>query len=224
MRGGLELLEFKDVCYEVDEKVILKNVNLRVLQGEFLSVLGSSGGGKTTFIRLCANLISPTSGKIYFKGEDVNKLEPILYRQQTGYCFQEPHLFGDTVKENLCFPYDVRGETFDINRVYELFSLFEIEKGFLDRKVDNLSGGEKQRIALVRTMLFTPKLMLLDEVTSALDSENTLVVEKVMERLNKEGMTIIWITHDKEQASRISGNKILINNGSVKRGGDIDGK
>lgn len=224
MIGGEGLLEFKDVYYEVCEKVILKNVNLSVLQGEFLSVLGSSGGGKTTFIRLCSNLISPTRGNIYFKGEDLNELDPILFRQQTGYCFQEPHLFGDTVKENLCFPYMVRGEKFDIDRVYGLFNLFEIDKGFLDRKVDNLSGGEKQRIALVRTVLFTPKLMLLDEVTSALDSENAMLVEKVMNKLNKEGMTIIWITHDKEQASRISGNKIFINNGSLKRGEDIDGK
>jgi putative ABC transport system ATP-binding protein len=212
----VETLEFKNVNYKDAEKEILKNVNVGIGKGEFIFITGSSGGGKTTFMRLCAHLISPSNGNIFFQGKDMREYDPVFLRKEIGYCFQEPFLFGDRVEANLAFPYLVRKENFNTHRAFELFDTFHMHENFLKREVSNLSGGEKQRIALVRALLFKPKILLLDEVTSALDATNAKIVEEAMISLHQEGLTILWITHDEELGKRISNKRVLINNGFLE--------
>jgi putative ABC transport system ATP-binding protein len=141
---------------------------------------------------------------------------PIELRKNIAYCFQTPYLFGKTVMDNIAFPYSIREMKVDLKRVEELFPLFNLNIEYLKKDVKNLSGGEKQRIALIRTLLFKPKILLLDEVTSALDVDNALIVEHVIKLLNQNGTTIVWITHSPEQ-SRKNANKILtIESGEIK--------
>ena len=204
-------IEFQNVFY----KTVLKNISLKVEKGDYVSVIGSSGSGKSTFLKLCCHLISPTKGNILINGNDVMKNNPIELRKKISYCFQTPILFGDTVMENINYPYSIRNKTMDMERVNMLFSRFNMEPEYIDREIKNLSGGEKQRIALIRTLLFRPDVLLLDEVTSALDVDNTLIVENAVNDLNNEGVTILWVTHNLEQSRKYANKLLTIDNGEI---------
>ncbi len=212
----MSLLEFQNVCFIKDNKTILKNITISINQGDYISIMGSSGSGKSTFLKLCCHLISPTEGAITYKNKSIMEYNPIELRKNIAYCFQTPYLFGDTVIDNISFPYYIRGIKADFQRVEELFLLFNLDKQYLRKDIKNLSGGEKQRIALIRALLFKPEMLLLDEATSALDADNALIVEDVMQSLNRGGTTIIWVTHNPEQSKR-NANKILtIESGEIK--------
>lgn len=212
----MPILEFSNVSFSNEGKSILKNLNIRIESGDYISIVGPSGSGKSTFLKLCNNLISPSEGNISFNNKNVSEYNPIELRKEIAYCFQMPHLFGDTVMDNLSFPFKIRNKKVDMDRIKYLFSLFSMDEEFIDEKVLNLSGGEKQRIALMRTLMFTPEVLLLDEVTSALDSENTLIVENIINKLNNEGSTILWVTHNEEQSTKYANKLLTLENGEIK--------
>ncbi len=212
----MPVLDFQDVSFVNDDKTILKNVSFVVEAGDFISIVGPSGSGKSTLLKLCSHLISPTGGNIFYKGVNMNEYIPTELRKSIAYCSQLPYLFGNSVKENLDFPFSIRNMPFNESRVKELFSLFNIPFTFLNADVQNLSGGEKQRISLVRTLLFLPEVLLLDEVTSALDSENTRMAEDAISSLNNEGITVLWITHDPEQSQKYANKIITLEAGEIK--------
>lgn len=199
-----------------DGKTVLRNVSFAVEAGDFISIVGSSGSGKSTLLRLCSHLISPTAGDVFYKGANMTEYSPTELRKSISYCFQLPYLFGSTVQDNLDFPFSIRNIPFNEARVKELFLLFNISTTLLNADVQNLSGGEKQRIALVRTLLFLPEVLLLDEVTSALDAENTRMVEDAISSLNKGGITVLWITHDPEQSQKYANKIITLEAGEIK--------
>ncbi|MCQ2010973.1 ATP-binding cassette domain-containing protein [Sporolactobacillus sp. STSJ-5] len=208
-------LDFSHVFFTNDNQSILKDVSVSIDAGDFLSIVGPSGSGKSTFLKLCCHLISPTDGAISFKGKNLNDYNPMELRKQIAYCFQMPYLFGDHVKENLEFPFVVRNVPFEQERVDELFSVFHMANDYLHKEVKNLSGGEKQRIALIRSLLFKPEILLLDEVTSALDTANTEIVEQAVKSLNQKGTTILWITHNTEQSRKHANKLLTIENGEI---------
>ena len=209
-------IEFQNVSYGNDEKSILKDISIRIEPGDYISIMGPSGSGKSTFLKLCCHLISPTGGRILFNGGDFMQQDPIEVRKKISYCFQTPVLFGDTVEDNISFAYSIRKQGVDRERVNFLFSRFNMGQDYLSRKIQGLSGGEKQRIALIRTLLFRPDVLLLDEVTSALDADNTLIVEKAIEVLNQERITVLWVTHNPEQGRRYAGKLLTIDDGQIK--------
>ncbi|MBW7572040.1 ABC transporter ATP-binding protein [Caproiciproducens faecalis] len=208
-------IEFQDVSYSNDEKSILKDISISIEPGDYVSVMGPSGSGKSTLLKLCCHLISPTGGRILFNGDDLMQQDPIEVRKKISYCFQTPTLFGETVEDNISFSYAIRKQNVDRERVHSLFSRFNMSQDYLGHKIQGLSGGEKQRIALIRTLLFMPDVLLLDEVTSALDADNTLIVEKAIEALNGEGVTILWVTHNPEQGRKYAGKLLTIEDGQI---------
>ncbi|MEY8001311.1 ABC transporter ATP-binding protein [Clostridium sp. JNZ X4-2] len=212
----MSLLEFKNVSYISDNKYILKNLSLEIIPMDFVSVVGPSGSGKSTFFKLCSQLISPTSGNIFYEGIPYVKYDPIEWRKKIAYCFQTPCLFENTVMDNLMFPFSIRNKEVDLNLIKKLLEDFKMDSSYLSRTINNLSGGEKQRIALIRTLIFIPKILLLDEVTSALDEKNTSIVENVIKSLNEKGTTILWITHNPEQNKKHANKILSIENGSLK--------
>lgn len=212
----MSLLEFQNTFYIDDNKTILKDITISINQGDYISVVGPSGSGKSTFLKLCCHLVSPTEGSIIYKNKSIMEYNPIDLRKNIAYCFQTPYLFGQTVADNVSFPYQIRGTKVDLKRVEKLLVLFNLDKTYLEKDLKKLSGGEKQRIALIRTLLFNPEILLLDEVTSALDIENTLVVENVIKSLSENGTTIIWVTHNPEQSKRNANNLLTIEAGQIK--------
>ncbi|AKN32162.1 methionine ABC transporter ATP-binding protein [Clostridium carboxidivorans P7] len=210
------ILKFSNVSFKDDNKYILKNISLSINEGDFVSIVGPSGSGKSTFLKLCSSLISPDEGDILFKNKNFKEYDAVNLRKKVSYCFQIPYLFDHTVEDNLKFPYVLRNKTFDISRVKELFNIFNMDISFIKKEVNNLSGGEKQRIALIRNLLFEPDILLLDEVTSALDKDNTLIVENVIKLMNKRGITILWVTHNEAQSRKYANKLITIESGLLK--------
>jgi len=212
----LSLFELQNVSFVSNNKTILKDITISINQGDFISVVGPSGSGKSTLLKLCCHLISPTDGAIVYKNKSIMEYNPIELRKNIAYCFQTPYLFGQNVMDNISFPYSIRGTKVDLERVEKLFLLFNLHKEYLEKDIKNLSGGEKQRIALIRTLLFKPEILLLDEVTSALDINNTLIVENVIKSFNEDGTTILWVTHNSEQIKRNATKILTIESDEIK--------
>jgi len=199
-----------------DNRSILDDITISINSGDYISIVGPSGSGKSTFLKLCCHLISPATGQILYRNKSIEEYNPTDLRKDISYCFQTPYLFGDTVMDNISFPYSIRNSKVDFSRVEELFTVFKIDINYLNKDINNLSGGEKQRIALIRTLLFRPEILLLDEVTSALDVDNSLIVESVIKSLNEDGTTILWITHNLDQSKRNANKLLTIEAGKVK--------
>ena len=213
----MALLDLSNISYVVKDKAIIRDISLAIHEGDYMTIVGPSGSGKSTLLKLCSDLISPTSGYITYNGQDLTSIDPENYRKEVGYCFQRPYLFAKTVRRNILFPYDIRGMKPDMERIQYLFDLLHMPMEYLERRNDELSGGEMQRICLIRSLIFEPKVLLLDEVTSALDSVNTSIVEEVIDELHNKGMTIVSITHSEEQSLRKANRRITVVDGMLAK-------
>ncbi len=211
----MPLLEFRNVSYANDGQSILNNLTISVESCDFISVTGPSGSGKSTFLKLCSHLVSPVDGDIIFRGKSINEYNPAEFRKQIVYCSQTPFLFGETVQDNMDFPFILRNVKPDQSRIKDLFSLFQMEDGYLKKEVRNLSGGEKQRLALIRALIFEPEILLLDEVTSALDADNAQVTEAIISKMNKKGISVLWVTHSPEQLKEYANRLLTLKAGKV---------
>ena len=194
------ILEVKHLSFSVGEKEILKDISFKVQKGDFITIKGPSGSGKSTLLKLLAAIMNPSAGEIIYKGKPLSEYEITDYRKEVSYSFQNAALFGTTVADNLMFPYEIRNEPFDRDRAIALLDKVMLSEQYLDQKITELSGGEKQRVALIRNVLFTPEVLLLDEVTSALDAENRKVISDAILRLNRENnITVLWVTHNTDE-------------------------
>ncbi|KRK62081.1 ABC-type uncharacterized transport system, ATPase component [Companilactobacillus farciminis KCTC 3681 = DSM 20184] len=198
----------------MDETTILKDINLEIQKGKYITVVGPSGSGKSTLMRILASMISPTSGEVMFDGKSIETYDPISYRQKVSYAFQQPTLFGKTVRENLEFPFEVRKETVDEAKIIDYLKMVNLDESYIDKSVNDVSGGEKQRIALLRNLLFPPEVLITDEVTAGLDAENKEIVHKMLNQFNQRGLTILRVTHDETEISAAT-DKITIRKGEL---------
>lgn len=192
-------IKLDQVSYEVKGKKIISDLSLEVKRNDFLTITGPSGSGKSTVLKLIADLISPTSGSITFQDKDVNSYDPIQYRRQVSYCFQQPMLFGETVQDNLVFPFQIRKREFNQEKAIKSLASVDLNADFLTKKITELSGGEKQRVALIRNLMFKPQVLLLDEITTGLDNESKQIVHDLIQQVHKNDTTIIQVTHDNDE-------------------------
>lgn len=192
------LFNLENIGFTVENQPILTNINLTINSGDFITVSGPSGSGKSTLLKILASMITPTSGIFKYKNKPIDKDRITEYRKEVSYFFQQPTLFGETVMDNLSFPFDIRNVPFDKDRVTKLLERFKLNESYLNKKIIDLSGGEKQRIAFVRNLIFEPDVLLLDEVTSALDDENKTIIQQFILNDLKE-KTIVWVTHDSNE-------------------------
>lgn len=197
------ILSLDQVSYRVRDAIILENISFNVETGEKVILTGPSGSGKSTLLKLVGSILTPTEGTISYNGESILSIEPTTYRKEVSYVFQNAQLFDETVRDNLSFPYTIREETFDEKLAKDYLEQVKLPTNYLDKPIKELSGGEKQRIALIRNLLFEPKVLLLDEVTSSLDAKNREIILEMIEKLNKEEeRTILMITHDQNQVEK----------------------
>ena len=200
------MLELKNISKKFKDKEILSNFNLKVEENKILAIVGPSGGGKTTLLRMLAGLESIDSGEIIFNGENLplNELEK---RNLLGFVFQDFQLFPHmTVLENLVIsPIQTMGIKKDETeaKAIKLLEQLGLEKHYKSYPY-SLSGGQKQRVALARAMMIEPKIIGYDEPTSALDPELRLEVEKLILQNKKLGVTQIVVTHDLQFAENIA--------------------
>lgn len=200
MNNENAVLQIKDVGFRIANNTILQHVGFNLFPGEFKLITGPSGCGKSTLLKIVASLLSPTEGTILFEGQDIASLSPESYRQQVSYCVQTPVLFGDTVFDNLIFPWQIRNKTPEPEKFIDDLARFGLAKETLTKSISELSGGEKQRVSLIRNLQFLPKVLLLDEITSALDDTNKRNVNEIIHRYAREqNIAVLWVTHDSNE-------------------------
>ncbi|PWF99774.1 spermidine/putrescine ABC transporter ATP-binding protein [Levilactobacillus bambusae] len=212
----MSLIDLENVGFQADGQTILKDISFSVEEQEIVTITGASGSGKSTLVRILSTLQSRTSGTITYKGKSIDDYDPIQYRREVSYCFQQPSLFGDTVKDNLQFPYDIRNQAFDVKRAQEALTAVDLNSNYLDKAITELSGGERQRVAMLRNVMFYPQVLIMDEVTAGLDEDNKQIIHKMMTRFNQnDHITLIIITHDQDEMDHAK-RLITIENGQLK--------
>lgn len=192
--------------YELENRSItpLQNVTISVTSGTFIAITGPSGTGKSTLLRLLTRLEEPDAGRIVYRGRPLADWEPTELRRRMHYVFQNSILFPGTVADNLSYPLRLAGQSLNNASIHCLLERVALPVSYANRSVDGLSGGEKQRVNLARSLSLSPDVLLLDEPTSALDEASTVHIEAEICKYCREGHTIIWITHSPEQAKRLA--------------------
>ncbi len=217
----MQLVEFRDVSYAINGgHPIIDRLNLQVMQGETLVLLGESGCGKTTTLRLVNRLLSPTTGDVLVEGKATTNWDVIQLRRRTGYVIQEAGLFPHfTVAENVALVPSL--EKWDHDRIAartkELLSLVGLEPAqFSDRYPRELSGGQKQRVGVARALAADPPLLLMDEPFGALDPLTRASLQKEFAELKSRlGKTVIFVTHDVREALQLGTRIALMDAGRI---------
>jgi cell division transport system ATP-binding protein len=208
--------------YEGQSKAALSDVNVEIEKGEFVFLVGTSGSGKSTFLRLVLREARPTRGHVMVAGKDLNRLAswrvPQM-RRQIGTVFQDFRLLPNkTVKENVAFALQVIGKPRNhirktVPEVLELVGL----SGKEDRLPDELSGGEQQRVAIARAFVNRPMILIADEPTGNLDPATSIGIMKLLDRINRTGTTVVMATHDASIVDQMRKRVIELENGLVVR-------
>ena len=216
------ILDIEDIHKDYGSYQALKGVSLSVRQGEFIALVGPSGCGKTTLLKQVAGFEDATSGSIRIEGRDMAGI-PAAARP-TSMVFQRLALFPHmTVAENIGFPLKLRKVASPqiASRVNEMIALMELKPIYLDRFPRALSGGEQQRVALARSMISSPKLLLLDEPLSALDVKLKKVLQAELKRLHRSlGVTFVHVTHDLEEAMMLADRICVMRAGRILQLGE----
>ncbi len=226
VRTGPSMISMRGVSkFYVADKPALVDVDVDIKAGEFVFIVGHSGSGKSTFIRLLLRELMPTRGQIVVAGQDLVKLKnwkvPYL-RRNIGCVFQDFKLLPNkTSFENVAFALEVIGKSRHVIRtqVPEVLRLVGLEDK-IDSYPDELSGGEQQRVSIARAFVNRPPLLLCDEPTGNLDPQTSLGIMKLLERINKTGTTVLVATHDREMVDNMRRRVIALEGGRIIRDQD----
>jgi len=221
---GIPLIETVGLTKKFGELEVLKGISERIYKGEVVSVIGPSGGGKSTFLR-CLNLLeTPTSGKVLFEGAELSEKSTDLdaYRRKIGMVFQQFNVFPHLkVIDNITLAPVLTGKMSREEAHAQALELLE-KVGLGDKAEEyprKLSGGQKQRLAIVRALAMQPDVMLFDEPTSALDPEMVKGVLEVIQKLAESGMTCVIVTHEMGFARKVSDRVLFIDGGVIAESG-----
>lgn len=214
------MVEFKNVSkIYPGGKVAVENINLRIERGEFVCFIGTSGGGKTTTLRMINGMLIPTGGDITVDGKNIHDIDPIELRRSIGYVIQNiglmPHM---TIRDNITlvpkllkWPKEKRDA-----RAKELIKMVELPEEFLDRYPSELSGGQQQRIGVIRALAADQQIILMDEPFGALDPLTREALQRLVKQLQQQmGRTIIMVTHDMDEAIRLADRIVIMDQGHI---------
>lgn len=193
----------------VNDHVLVDDISIEVQRGDVLAIVGPSGSGKSSFLRMLNRLDEPTSGSVYLDGQDTREIRPRILRKRVGMVMQAANLFPGTVADNIRYGPAQRGEIIPDDELEALLQEVGLG-GYRPRDINHLSGGEAQRVSVARTLANKPEVLLLDEPTSALDEAAEQEVERLLCNIMKhEDLTCLVVTHDKDQAARMA-NRVMV--------------
>src|SRR5690554_1035903 len=215
-------LKIENVSFAYNKENVIKEVSLNISKNQLVGLVGLSGGGKTTLLKLLSGLLNPKAGRITYNDLPtvVNKKRNSQLFKQVGVVFQDFQLFDTmSVLENVALPYRLKNNVSKEKaneKAMEQLEAFGCES-VADQFPYQCSGGQKQRIALARALILEPSTILIDEPTSALDQENTLLLCNMLKQLNKKGLTIVVITHDLFFAKSLCERIVELKDGEIVR-------
>ena len=215
------ILRAENLGRSVPGKILVAGASFEVRKGETLAIVGPSGSGKSSLLRLLNRLDEPTSGTVYLDGADYRQIPPRELRRRVGMVLQRPFLFPGKVADNLQFGPKQRGQTLSPTQIAELLAGVGLS-GFESRDVSNLSGGEAQRVSFARALANSPEALLLDEPTSALDEAAKREVETLIRQIGQEhGIPCVLVTHEAAQAQRLAERALVLEAGQIVRNGPV---
>ena len=212
------IIDLKNISVSFDGEQILKNINLYIRDGEFITFLGPSGCGKTTTLRIIAGFLEPDGGDVIFDGKRINGVPP--HKREVNTIFQRYALFPHlNVAENIAFGLKLKKMPKDKidKKVEEMLSLVNL-KGFGNRNINSLSGGQQQRVAIARALAVDPKVLLLDEPLGALDLKLRKDMQNELKKIQQSlDITFIYVTHDQEEALSMSDTIVVMDSGKIQQ-------
>lgn len=215
-------IELRDLCFTVKNRTILHNLNGTFYKGKITTLVGPSGAGKSTLLKMCNGLLAPTSGNIIIDKQPIQEYEPTSLRRKVGIALQGAPILRSSVYENLALPRTLQGEQLSEEEAVAALEDVQLDASFLHREAPELSGGQKQRLSIARTLINKSDILLLDEITSALDPTSAKEIEELILKINRKyGVTIIWITHNLQQARRVSDFTWILQDGQLLASGDV---
>ena len=214
------MIEFKEISKAYKGKNVLKNINLSIEKGMLVTIIGESGCGKTTLLKMINRLIKPNSGSIYIEGKNIKSIDEVMLRRNIGYVIQQTGLFPHmTIKENIeLIP---KLQKIDPDKVFDntkkLMKMVGLNSDeFLERYPTELSGGQQQRVGVARAFAIDPDIILMDEPFSALDPiTRSDLQDELVELQSKLKKTIVFVTHDMDEAIKISDMICIMKNGQI---------
>ncbi len=219
--GSDPILRAEHLGRRIGDILLVGDVSFELQRAEILAIVGPSGSGKSSLLRLLNRLDEPTQGTTYLEGVDYRQIAPRELRRRIGMVTQRAFLFPGTVADNVRFGPLQRGLQLAEEHVNKLLTDVGLD-GYAERDVTNLSGGEAQRVSVARALANDPIVLLLDEPTSALDETAKLVVESMILRVVRDSkLTCVIVTHDTQQAARFAERALVLDHGRVTNMGSV---
>lgn len=200
----LELISIENVSKKSEDgKDILVDISAKVFEGELITIIGPSGSGKSSLLSLLNRMTEPNKGIIKFKGEPYSEIEILYLRRIIGMVFQLPTMLKGTVRDNIIIGPKLHNEIIEEQEIDAWLNKVGLSTEIKHQDARTLSGGQKQKVSLARALANKSEVLLLDEVTASLDPDSTIEIEELIQSLHKDKKTILWVTHNIEQAKRI---------------------
>lgn len=210
------LFVLEDVSFEVRGQAILSHISDHIHEGHVTGVVGPSGSGKSTFLRLLNRLEEPTAGHVEFRGQRLTGIDVRKLRRRVGLVAQRPAMLTTRIDDEV----RVGNPALGLQDVAELLDRVALTGLPIDRRPNELSGGEQQRLALARALAVDPEVLLLDEPTSALDRKSAQSVDMVIESLTHAGLSVVLVSHDLQRAARLTDDALVLDRGRLVERGD----
>jgi len=213
------MIRFLEAGKQYNGSYVLQPLTLDIMPGEFMSLVGSSGGGKTTMLKLMNGLLLPDTGSVTVMGQDTQTVDLIALRRQIGYVIQGAALFPHlSVADNIGYVPGLSKQKLSSERLEELMQLVDLPADLLQRFPCSLSGGQQQRVGIARALASNPSIMLMDEPFGAVDEITRTVLQDSIQTLHARlSTTIVFVTHNIREALRLSDRVLIINQGRVEQ-------
>lgn len=213
------VIQFLQAGKQYQSHWALEPLTLSIAPGEFLSIVGSSGGGKTTLLKLINGLLLPSTGKVLVLGQDTAQVDLIALRRQIGYVIQGAALFPHlSIADNINYVPALSGTSLSQAQLARLMAMVDLPLELLERYPISLSGGQQQRVGIARALANNPPIMLMDEPFGAVDEITRTVLQDSIQQLHHQlQTTIIFVTHNMREALRLSDRVLIINHGQVQQ-------
>lgn len=216
------IIEFKNIKKSYSEKTVIKNLNLSIESGEFVTIIGSSGCGKTTVLKMVNGLITPTEGDILVDGENIKEKNLTVLRRNIGYAIQGSVLFPHmTVGQNISYVPNLlnkKDKEKTKSAVSKWIKIVGLDEKIIDRYPSELSGGQQQRVGIARALAASPSILLMDEPFGAVDEITREQLQNELKQIHEEtGITILFVTHDISEALKLGTKVLVMDNGEVQQ-------
>ena len=208
--------QLSNVYFSHGEQQILENISGEIVNQTTTTFIGPSRAGKSTLFRILNGLLSPDHGEILFNHQRLAEFDPIELRKSIGIVLQEAIMLPGTVFDNLAITSQLHNHSFSMDDAEILLDLVDLDRQFLHKTAKDLSGGQKQKVSIARTLANQPKVLLLDEITASLDQISVKAIEQTIKKIKqKHQLTVLWITHNIEQAVRVGEQTWVMVDGQV---------